>query len=84
MTQVCTVYEASSMYEPKHVRHNEESHMRTTDVDLIEMADPAIARSNGDILELNVHVVFSCNAQISAFTLWEGGRGDGPSRSLPR
>lgn len=38
--------------------------MRTPDVHLVEMAHPPIARGDGDVLELNVHVVFGCNARV--------------------
>lgn len=32
--------------------------MRAADVDLVEMADTAVARGNSDVFELDVHVVF--------------------------
>jgi hypothetical protein len=32
--------------------------MATADVDLVEMGDAAVARGDGDVLELDVHVVF--------------------------
>jgi hypothetical protein len=62
---------------PKHIRHNEESHMRPPNVDLIEMADSSITRSNGDIFELNVHVIFGCSTQKISFGsifIMRGGR----------
>ena len=37
--------------------------MRPPDVDLVEMADPPIARSDSDILELDVHVILGCGTQ---------------------
>jgi hypothetical protein len=46
--------------EPEHVRHDEEPHVRTPDVHLVEMADAAVARGHRDILELNIHVVLGC------------------------
>jgi hypothetical protein len=46
--------------QPQHVRHDEESDVRSANVHLIQVADSAVARSNGDVLELNVHVVLSC------------------------
>lgn len=46
---------------PKHIRHNEESHMRPPDVDLVEMADSSISRRDSDILELDVHIIFGCD-----------------------
>lgn len=42
---------------PQHVRNNEESHMASPDVDLVEMGDAAVARGDGDVLKLDVHVV---------------------------
>lgn len=32
--------------------------MATSDVDLVEMGDAAIARGDGDVFQLDVHVVF--------------------------
>ena len=46
---------------PEHVRHNEESHVAATNVDLIKMRDTAVASGDGNILELNVHVVLGYN-----------------------
>lgn len=43
---------------PQHIWHDEESHMAAADVDLIKMADSAVARGHGDVFELDVHVVF--------------------------
>jgi hypothetical protein len=43
---------------PKHIRHNEESHMRPPNVNLIEMTDSPVSRSNGNILELDIHIIF--------------------------
>lgn len=54
------------------------------------MAHTAVARSNRDIFELHVHVVFRCVSNMSAFSTKRFGRGgrrsgkDEPSRSLPR
>lgn len=45
---------------PQHVRHDEESHMASPNVDLVEMRDAAVASGDGDVLELDVHVVFGC------------------------
>lgn len=47
-------------FVPQHIRDNKESHMTTADVDLFEMADAPVAGCNGDVLELDVHVVFGC------------------------
>lgn len=46
---------------PQHIRHDEESHMATADVDLVQVGDTAVACGDGDILELDVHVVFGCS-----------------------
>lgn len=43
---------------PQHIRYNEKAHMTPPYVDLIEMADSTIPRGNGDIFELDVHIVF--------------------------
>lgn len=34
--------------------------MAATDVDLVEVGDSAVAGGDGDVLELDVHVVFGC------------------------
>lgn len=46
---------------PQHVRHDEEPHVATPNIDLVEMRDTAIASCDGDILELHVHVVLGCS-----------------------
>lgn len=46
---------------PQHIRHNKESHMTAPDVNLFEMADAPIAGCDGDVLELDVHVVLGFN-----------------------
>lgn len=51
---------------PQHVRHNEESHMASPNVDLIKMRDATIAGSNGDVLQLDVHVVFGYRRKMLA------------------
>jgi hypothetical protein len=43
---------------PKHVGNNDEADVRATDVNTIHVRDTAIARSHGNVLELDVHVVF--------------------------
>lgn len=45
---------------PEHVRDNEESHVAAANINLIEMGDTAIASCNGDVLQLDVHVVLGC------------------------
>lgn len=42
--------------------------MAPTDVDLFEMADTAVARRNGYVLELHIHIVFGFD-QLSAVRL---------------
>lgn len=46
-------------YEPEHVGHNEEAHMRSANVDSIQMCDSPISLCDVDVLELDVHVVLS-------------------------
>lgn len=48
------------MYAPQHIRHNEKPHMASPNVHLVEMRDAAVARRDGNILELNVHIIFGC------------------------
>ena len=50
---------------PEHVRHDEESHVAAANVDLVEMGDTAVASGDGDVLELDVHVVFGCRKEQS-------------------
>lgn len=45
---------------PQHVGNDEEPHVAAADVDLLEMADAPVARRDGDVLELHVHVVLGC------------------------
>lgn len=42
---------------PQHVWDDEISHMASSDVNLLKMRDSAIACGDGNIPELNVHVV---------------------------
>lgn len=80
----------------QHVRDDEEAHMGAADVHLVEMRHAPVAGRDGDVLELDVHVIFGC-VSWSALALelqgpgnrgWAGKqRGKGrnlPSRSLPR
>lgn len=41
----------------QHVGDDEEAHVGAADVDLVEMGDTAVAGGDGDVLELDVHVV---------------------------
>ena len=45
---------------PQHVWHNEEAHVASSDVDLLQMANSTVSRGHGDVLELHVHVVLGC------------------------
>lgn len=47
---------------PQHIGHDKESYMATTNVDLVEMRNSAVAGGDGYVLELDVHVVFGCLA----------------------
>jgi hypothetical protein len=49
-----------SLNVPQHVRHDEESHVGTPNIDLVEVRDTAVASCDGDILELDVHVILGC------------------------
>lgn len=44
---------------PQHIWHDEESNMGPSDVDLVQVGDTSVASSDGDVLELHVHVVLS-------------------------
>lgn len=43
----------------QHIRYDEKSYVAPSYVDLIEMADPAVASGDSDVFELDIHVVFS-------------------------
>ena len=43
---------------PQHIRHDKKPDMAPSNVNLIQMAYAPIARGNGDVFELDVHVVF--------------------------
>ena len=61
--------------------------MAAADVDLIQMTDSAVARGDGDVLELDIHVVFGFD-EFAAIDLARGDfEGDdmvlrGESRSV--
>ena len=38
--------------------------MASSYVYLVEMADTAVTRGNGDILKLDIHIVFGCGASV--------------------
>lgn len=44
----------------EHVWDDEEAHVGAADVDLVEVGDAAVAGRHGDVLELDVHIVFGC------------------------
>ena len=62
--------------------------MGAADVDLVEMGDAAVAGGDGDVLELDVHVVLSYEMLASPYPKKHVQRTEGgesvPSRSLPR
>lgn len=78
----------------QHIRHDEEPDVTSADVDLIQMADTAVARRYRDILELHVHVVLGCTQEKllapqsrNCIIQKEEDRSSqkcAPSRSLPR
>jgi hypothetical protein len=47
--------------------------MRPPNVNLVEMANPSITGGDGDILELDIHVIFGCDAQSLTFLLASRG-----------
>ena len=49
----------------EHVGDDKEANMAPTDIDLIEMADTAVPSSDGDVSQLNIHVVFRCRENVS-------------------
>lgn len=62
-TNTPTAYVAAAEHGrvSKHVGDNEEADVRSSDVDLVEMGDAAVAGGDGDVLELDVHVVLGCS-----------------------
>lgn len=48
---------------PKHVGDNEEADVGAADVDLVQVGDATVAGSDGDVLELDVHVVLGCRCR---------------------
>jgi len=44
----------------EHVGHDEEANVAASDIDLVQVADAPVAGGDGDILELDVHVVLGC------------------------
>lgn len=42
--------------------------MTPSDVDLIKMTDSAVSRRNGDVFELDVHIIFGCPERSSLAT----------------
>lgn len=49
----------------EHVGDDEEAHVGAPDVDLVEVGDAAVAGGDGDVLELDVHVVLGCAGNVS-------------------
>ncbi len=58
LTTVMVRDEMGGKVIPQHIWHNKEAHVAAPDINLLEMADAPIARRDGDVLELHVHVVF--------------------------
>jgi hypothetical protein len=44
---------------PQHIRNDKEPHMRAPYIDLVKMANSPISCGDSDILELDVHIIFS-------------------------
>ena len=44
----------------EHVGDDEEAYVRAANVNLIEMRDATVAGGDGNVLELDVHVILSC------------------------
>lgn len=65
-TDTPTAYVAAAEHGrvSKHVGDNEEADVRSSDVDLVEMGNAAVAGGDGDVLELDVHVVLGCSRAI--------------------
>lgn len=49
---------------PQHIRHNKEPHVTSTDVDLVEMRNTAVARCDSNIFHLDVHVVLRYSMSV--------------------
>lgn len=43
---------------PQHIWHNEQAHVRSSDVHPVEVGNPSITLRDVDVLKLDVHVVF--------------------------
>jgi hypothetical protein len=57
----CSVFQNHShLHIPQHIRHNEQAHVRATDVYAIQVCDSAVALCDVDVLHLYVHVVLGC------------------------
>lgn len=61
-------FSRTTISSPQHVRDNEVSYVASSNVYLLEMRYTAVARSDGDVFELHVHVVLRCllSAPISS------------------
>jgi hypothetical protein len=55
----------------EHVGNDEEAHVGAADVDLVEMGNAAVTGGDGDVLELDVHVVLSIE-ELAAVGLARG------------
>lgn len=56
---------------PKHIWDDKETNVAASNVDLFEVGDAAVAGGDGDVFELDVHVVF-CFDQLAAVGLARG------------
>lgn len=63
----------------QHVRDDEEADVGSADVDLVEMGDAAVAGGDGDVFELDVHVVFGCWGEVGWLAGCYDWVGDGKS-----
>lgn len=61
-------YNRRTIVSPQHVGDDEVSYVAAPDVYLLEMRYTAIARSDGDIFELHIHVVLSCPLLVAVFS----------------
>lgn len=52
---------------PQHVGHDKEAHVAAPDVDLFQMAHAAVPRGDGDVFELDIHVILGWRQTISFF-----------------
>lgn len=66
---------------PQHIWDNEEPYMTSSYIDLIKMRHAPITGRHGDVLQLNVHVIFGCNLGAISKGIEPIGQGRAGSRS---